>query len=161
MHDYINFFVGGPHKPIKLKEIKQKPLISDSWFLILPQQLPYQKWLYSLSWIFPNSTNNAVASFPKFLVILGRLFAPILLALSFHFRRIWQPYVYAALVKSDSLGVPYKRNEYPVDVVLNNYIYLRYSVETVQNLVVMAVNCKATKTGNFYSSPYYNLITDG
>lgn len=65
------------------------------------------------------------------------------------------------LYKSDSFGVPYKSNEYPVDVVLNNYIYLRYSVETVQNLVVMAVNCRATKTGDFYSSPYYNLITDG
>ena len=65
------------------------------------------------------------------------------------------------MYKNDRFKEPYNGSEYPINVVLNGYIYLRYSVETVQNLVVMAVNCRATKTEYFYSSPYHNLITEG
>ena len=58
------------------------------------------------------------------------------------------------MYKNDRFKEPYGGNEYPINVVLNDYICLRYSVETVQNLVVMAVNCRATKTKYFYFFPY-------
>ena len=65
------------------------------------------------------------------------------------------------IYKSDSYKEAYVDNEYPLNVALNDYIHLGYSVESSQLLVVMAVNCKATKDKDFGSSPYYELIKDG
>lgn len=95
-------------------------------------------------------------------MILGRLFAPIFLTLCYFISDGFGNLTFTLdFYKSDSFAVPYNGNEYPIDVVLNDYIYLRYSVETVQNLVVMAVNCRATKTESFDSSPHHNLIAEG
>ncbi|XP_068694613.1 ZP domain-containing protein-like [Montipora foliosa] len=65
------------------------------------------------------------------------------------------------IYKSDSYKEAYVDNEYPLNVALNDYIHLGYSVESSQLLVVMAVNCKATKDKYFGSSLYYELIKDG
>lgn len=61
--------------------------------------------------------------------------------------------------KSGSYLSPY--TEYPIQMGLNEYVYVQYSVESGADLVIMAENCRATKFGAFYSWPYYNLIQNG
>lgn len=61
--------------------------------------------------------------------------------------------------KSGSYLAPY--TEYPIQIGLNEYVYVQYSVESAADLVIMAENCRATKFGAFYSWPYYNLIQNG
>lgn len=61
--------------------------------------------------------------------------------------------------KSGSYLAPY--TEYPIQVGLNEYVYVQYSVESAADLVIMAENCRATKFGSYYSWPYYNLIQNG
>ena len=63
--------------------------------------------------------------------------------------------------KSSSYETAYENDEYPVEVILNDYMYFGYSVESGADLVIMAENCKATKGANFYSSPYYTIIENG
>ena len=63
--------------------------------------------------------------------------------------------------ESSSFSTPYTENDYPLDVPLNEYVYLGYSVESIADLVIMAVNCKATKDGSFYSLPQYIIIEHG
>ena len=63
--------------------------------------------------------------------------------------------------RSSSYVTPYSDSDYPLSVPLNEFVYLQYSVESVTNLVVMAVNCKATKDGSFHSSPSYDIIRNG
>ena len=63
--------------------------------------------------------------------------------------------------KNSSYATPYNDSDYPLSVPLNEYVYLQYSVESSANLVVMAVNCKATRDGNFYSSSSYDIIKNG
>ena len=62
---------------------------------------------------------------------------------------------------SSSFSTPYTQKDYPLDMPLNDYMYLGYSVESSADLVVMAVNCKATKDGSFYSLPQYTIIDNG
>ena len=50
---------------------------------------------------------------------------------------------------------------YPVYVTLNEDMYLRYSVESSADLVVMALNCKATNGSDSHSLPEYKIIQDG
>ena len=50
---------------------------------------------------------------------------------------------------------------YPVYGTLNEDMYLRYSVESSADLVVMALNCKATNGSDFHSLPEYRIIQDG
>ncbi|KAJ7383306.1 hypothetical protein OS493_029272 [Desmophyllum pertusum] len=51
---------------------------------------------------------------------------------------------------------------YPVEVTLNEYVYFGYSVQSSAHLGIIAVNCKATKDGSFYSSsPQYIFIQSG
>ena len=59
-----------------------------------------------------------------------------------------------------AFSTPYTENDYAILVALNEYLYVKYSVESsVSNeLVIMAENCKATRDGSFYSWPYYNII---
>ena len=63
--------------------------------------------------------------------------------------------------KTAAFATPYTENDYPISVALNEYLYVKYSVESSANLVIMAENCKATKYGSFYSWPYYNIIQNG
>ena len=63
--------------------------------------------------------------------------------------------------KSASFATPYTEKDYPISVPLNEYVYVKYSVESSADLVIMAENCKATKYGNFYSWPQYNIIQNG
>lgn len=63
--------------------------------------------------------------------------------------------------RSDAYAVPYTANDYPLQVSLNEYLYMEYSVESSANLVIMAENCRATKDGSFYSWPQYNIIQNG
>ena len=63
--------------------------------------------------------------------------------------------------KSGSFVVPYSAADYPLQLRLNDYIYVRYSVESSADLVIMAENCRATKDGSFYSLPQYNIIQNG
>ena len=60
-----------------------------------------------------------------------------------------------------SFSSPYAEKDYPLDMPLNDYIYLRYSVESSANLTIMAITCKATKDGSFYSWPQYTFIQNG
>ncbi|KAL9987825.1 hypothetical protein ACROYT_G002193 [Oculina patagonica] len=63
--------------------------------------------------------------------------------------------------KSPSCDTFYTQQDYPLDVELNDYMYVRYSVESSADLVIMAENCKATKDGSFYSWPQYTIIQNG
>ncbi|CAH3044643.1 unnamed protein product, partial [Porites evermanni] len=63
--------------------------------------------------------------------------------------------------KTAAFATPYAEKDYPILVALNEYLYVKYSVESSANLVIMAENCKATKYGSFYSWPYYNIIQNG
>ncbi|CAH3042549.1 unnamed protein product [Porites lobata] len=63
--------------------------------------------------------------------------------------------------KTAAFATPYAENNYPILVVLNEYLYVKYSVESSANLVIMAENCKATRDGSFYSWPYYTIIQNG
>ncbi|XP_044165774.1 uncharacterized protein LOC114963363 [Acropora millepora] len=63
--------------------------------------------------------------------------------------------------KSGSFLVPYSTADYPLQLRLNDYIYVRYSVESSADLVIMAENCRATKDGSFYSLPQYKIIQNG
>ena len=63
--------------------------------------------------------------------------------------------------KTAAFATPYTENDYPILVALNEYLYVKYSVESSANLVIMAENCKATKDGSFYSWPYYTIIQNG
>lgn len=62
---------------------------------------------------------------------------------------------------SSSFSTPYTQKDYPLDMPLNDYVYLGYSVESSADLAIMAVNCKATKDGSFYSLPQYTIIDNG
>ncbi|XP_078357327.1 uncharacterized protein LOC144642207 isoform X3 [Oculina patagonica] len=63
--------------------------------------------------------------------------------------------------KSSSFSTPYTDQDYPLEVELNDYMYVRFSVESSADLVIMAENCKATKYGSFYSWPQYTIIQNG
>ena len=63
--------------------------------------------------------------------------------------------------KTAAFATPYTENDYPISVTLNEYLYVKYSVKSSANLVIMAENCKATRDGSFYSWPYYNIIQNG
>lgn len=60
-----------------------------------------------------------------------------------------------------SFSTPYAGKDFPLDVPLNDYIYVQYSVESGADLTVMAITCKATKDGSFYSWPQYTFIQNG
>jgi len=62
---------------------------------------------------------------------------------------------------SSSFSTPYTEKDYPLDMPLNDYVYLGYSVESSADLAIMALNCKATKDGSFYSWPQYTIIQNG
>lgn len=63
--------------------------------------------------------------------------------------------------KSSSFATPYTTQDYPLTVDLNEYVYLRYSVASSADLVIMAENCKATKDASFYSWPQYTFLQNG
>ena len=63
--------------------------------------------------------------------------------------------------KSSSFATPYTEQDYPLSVAVNQYLYVRYSVESSADLVIMAVTCRATKTGSLYSWPQYSIILNG
>ena len=63
--------------------------------------------------------------------------------------------------KTAAFVTPYAENDYHILVALNEYLYVKYGVESSANLVIMAENCKATRDGSFYSWPYYNIIQNG
>ena len=56
---------------------------------------------------------------------------------------------------------PYTEKDYPIGISLNEYLYVKYSVESTADLVIMAENCKATKDGSYHSWPQYNIIQNG
>ena len=65
--------------------------------------------------------------------------------------------------KTAAFATSYAENDYAILVALNEYLYVKYSVESSASneLVIMAENCKATRDGSFYSWPYYNIIQNG
>ena len=65
--------------------------------------------------------------------------------------------------KTAAFATPYTKNDYPILVALNEYLYVKYSVESSASnqLAIMAENCKATRYGSFYSWPYYTIIQNG
>ena len=78
-------------------------------------------------------------------------------------RWIWEFHFQNGLlqIKTAAFATPYAENNYPILVALNEYLYVKYSVESSANLVIMAENCKATRDGSFYSWPYYTIIQNG
>jgi len=62
---------------------------------------------------------------------------------------------------SSSFSTAYTEKDYPLDMLLNDYVYLGFSVESSANLTIMAITCKATKDGSFYSWPQYTIIENG
>jgi len=62
---------------------------------------------------------------------------------------------------SSSFSTAYTQKDYPLEMSLDDYMYLGYSVESSAELVIMAVNCKATKDGSFYSLPQYTIMENG
>ena len=63
--------------------------------------------------------------------------------------------------RTAAFASPYSKNDYPIEVSLNENLYVMFSVESSADLVIMAENCKATKYGNFYSLPQYFIIQNG
>ena len=63
--------------------------------------------------------------------------------------------------ESSSFTTPYTAQDYPLTVDLNEYVYLRYSVASSADLVIMGENCKATKDASFYSWPQYTFLQNG
>ena len=63
--------------------------------------------------------------------------------------------------RTAAFATPYTENDYPISVPLNEFLYVKYSVESSADLVIMAENCRTTKTAYFYSLPQYNLIQNG
>ena len=61
--------------------------------------------------------------------------------------------------KSESYNTPYL--EYPMEVGLDEYVFVQYSVKSAAKLVIMAENCRATKVASFYSWPHYTIIQNG
>lgn len=62
---------------------------------------------------------------------------------------------------SSLFSTAYTQKDYPLEMSLDDYMYLGYSVESSAELVIMAVNCKATKDGSFYSLPQYTIMENG
>lgn len=60
---------------------------------------------------------------------------------------------------SSSYLTPY--SAFPVEVTLNEYIYLEYKVVSSADLGVMALSCLATRSPDYYSRPQYHIIKDG
>ena len=65
------------------------------------------------------------------------------------------------IYRSSEYSTPYSDNDYPIEVSLNDYLHVEYSVEASADLVIMAENCKATKDTSFYSWPQYSIIQNG
>lgn len=65
------------------------------------------------------------------------------------------------IYRTSSYVQRYTTDQFPVQVPLNEDIHLQYTVESTADLVVMAKNCKATKSSDYYSSPQYTIIQDG
>ena len=63
--------------------------------------------------------------------------------------------------RTAAFATPYTENDYPISVPSNEFLYVKYSVESTADLVIMAENCKATRYGNFYSLPQYTVIQNG
>ena len=63
--------------------------------------------------------------------------------------------------RTAAFASPYNKNDFPIEVSLNENLYLMFSVESSADLVIMAENCKATKYGSFYSLPQYIIIQNG
>ena len=61
--------------------------------------------------------------------------------------------------KTAAFGTPY--TSYLIEMSLNEYVYVEYSVESSADLVIMAENCKATKDESFYSWPQYSILQNG
>ena len=62
---------------------------------------------------------------------------------------------------SSSFSTPYAQKDYPLEMPLDDFMYLGYSVESSADLVIMALNCKATKDGSFHSWPQYTIMENG
>ena len=62
---------------------------------------------------------------------------------------------------SSSFSTPYTQKDYPLEIPLDDYVYVGYSVESSAELVIMAENCKATKDGSFHSRPQYTIMENG
>ena len=65
------------------------------------------------------------------------------------------------IYRTSAYLTPYYGYEYPVTLELNEDMYVKFSVESSADLVVMALNCRATKGGNFLSTPKYDIILNG
>ncbi|XP_073242010.1 ZP domain-containing protein-like [Porites lutea] len=63
--------------------------------------------------------------------------------------------------RTAAFATPYTENDYPISIPSNEFLYVKYSVESSADLVIMAENCKATRYGNFYSLPQYTVIQNG
>ena len=62
---------------------------------------------------------------------------------------------------SAAFETPYTEKDYPIQISLNEYLYVKYSVESSADLVIMAENCKATKDGSYHSWPQHHIIQNG
>ena len=63
--------------------------------------------------------------------------------------------------RTAAFATPYTENDFPISIPLNEFLYVKYSVESSADLVIMAENCRATKYGHFYSLPQYTVIQNG
>ena len=63
--------------------------------------------------------------------------------------------------KTAAFATYYTENDYPLSIPLKEFLYVKYSVESSADLVIMAENCRTTKTAYFYSLPQYTVIQDG
>ncbi|PFX27725.1 Deleted in malignant brain tumors 1 protein [Stylophora pistillata] len=62
---------------------------------------------------------------------------------------------------NSTFATPYTKQEYPIIVTLDEYVYLQFDVESSADLVIMAENCKATKDASSYSWPQYAFLENG
>ena len=43
--------------------------------------------------------------------------------------------------RTAAFATPYTENDYPISIPLNEFLYVKYSVESSADLVIMAENC--------------------
>ena len=76
-------------------------------------------------------------------------------------RWIWEFHFQNGLLQNCSICHSLCGERLPYIGRVKQYLYVKYSVESSANLVIMAENCKATRDGSFYSWPYYTIIQNG
>ncbi|XP_048584132.1 ZP domain-containing protein-like [Nematostella vectensis] len=66
-----------------------------------------------------------------------------------------------SLYRNNSYKGSYESREYPIDIGVDEPLFLEYGVSSSTDLIVFAETCRATTTGSPNSWPQYDFIKDG